>query len=149
MQPMPFVLLAIVLHAGCSAPAHDQERTGVDTALRIDFEGQGEDIVDTVVVDLGSRPTAAMYEEDGEEHPDYFSAHDQLVQWSQESGTEVEVEHSSFGYYLARIDGVPEDTSSYFWSLAVNGTTSFEGMSTVKVVEGSTIKWTLTEIEKY
>jgi hypothetical protein len=143
---LPAVLLLSTLLSGCSSGSGGHL---AQTTLEFDFAGQGTDVSDTVSADLDSRPLEARYEADGDSHPDFYSAHDQLVQWAEETGTAIEVQHSQYGYFLARVDGVPADGNAYYWSMAVNGTTWLEGMSSVAMHDGTRITWTLTAIQDY
>ncbi|MEA3203173.1 MAG: hypothetical protein QOI63_848, partial [Thermoplasmata archaeon] len=114
--------------------------------LHLDY-GTAFPAVDTaVIVAAGSHPAAAERTAHGAPTPPFFSAFDQLEQWSVESHVPVEVSYSSsFGFFLAKVSGLPHASEAY-WSLAVNGTTSQVGMEQVPVVAGSRIAWTLTPL---
>lgn len=144
---LPFVLVipAFAL-AGCSGA------TGAVTHLEVRFSGQGTDVTYDLRSDLDARPTQAQYDRDGVPHPDAYTAHDQLEDWSRE--TRKTYATSSFpdtgfgaGYFLTGLDGVNADGASAYWSLSVNGQESSQGMSQARVAEGDTVTWTYTLVD--
>jgi hypothetical protein len=131
---VPAFVLFAVLVAGCaSSPA-------ASSTITIDFGGSPATVTATILAGDGAYPAQALYQANGVTHPAYYSAFDQLMQWSRQSGVKVEASHASFGFFLSKIDGRPTASNQY-WSLSVNGTVSDVGMDQVKVVDGSRITW--------
>ncbi|MEA3142754.1 MAG: hypothetical protein QOG31_78 [Thermoplasmata archaeon] len=139
---LPALLLAVTLLAGCAKP-------GASSTLHIDFADQQPLIQSTVAFDPGAHPAAAQRAAHDAPTPAFYTAFDQLTQWSTTAGVPVEVSYSdSFGFFLAKVSGLPASSSDAFWSLSVNGTEAQVGMEQVRVVEGSRISWTLTPLGK-
>jgi plastocyanin len=129
--------------AGCADPA------GTLTRMEVHFDGHGADFSADVRSHLDDRPLSAQYERDGVPHPDAYTVHDQIEEWSRQTHktyATTSFPDSGFGagYFLTGIDGVSADGSSAYWSLSVNGEPSTKGMSEVVVAEGDTVTWTYT-----
>ncbi|HUR64658.1 MAG TPA: DUF4430 domain-containing protein [Candidatus Thermoplasmatota archaeon] len=139
---LPALLLAVTLLAGCAKP-------GASSTLHVDFANQQPPVQSTVAFDPGAHPAAAQRAAHSAPTPAFYTAFDQLTQWSAAAGVPIEVSYSgSFGFFLAKVSGLPASSSDAFWSLSVNGTEAQVGMEQVRVVEGSRISWTLTPLGK-
>lgn len=143
---MPLALLLSVLLAGCASQAP------AEASLTIDFNGQGHDPdvqTHTVGFDPGHRPALLVYQERDVEHPDAYTVHDLLVQWSEDEGVPVETGYfDGLGFTLDAVDGVAgafSDTECWFWSLSVDGEASELGMGEVEVRDGTAVAWTYTD----
>jgi hypothetical protein len=135
------LLLAASALAGCT-----QAGPAVST-LHIDYGSALPSVDATLQMASGSHPAAAQRAAHGAPTPPFFSAFDQIEQWSAESHVPVEASYSaSLGFFLAKVGGLPQSASSAYWSLTVNGTESQVGMEQVTVVAGSRIAWTLTPL---
>jgi hypothetical protein len=143
MKPLPALLatlLVAVALAGCTQTA----ATTVTTTLHVDFAGARPAVDAAVKADLLSHPASSLYGAHHAAVPAFYTAFDQLVQWSHESGVPVEADYSpQFGFFLSTIDGKPSDSPNAFWALSVNGTESPVGMDQVRIAAGSRISWTL------
>jgi hypothetical protein len=130
-------LVALAL-SGCMA--------GPDATVFLDFG----DHTRSFVVTLGDdRPSASYYAAEGLQHPGPYTAFDATVAATREGHAVLEVQHSSFGFYLVRIDGFPNDPSAAYWSLVVNGETSQVGMEQVLLEDGDRIEWVLTPLNTF
>jgi len=148
-SPAPMRLLALVLFlvplSGCVDPP-------AEASLTIDFNGQGHD-PDTWTLTVGFDPShrPALLEYDGRdvEHPDHYTVHDLMVQWSEDEGVPVQTGYfDGIGFSLDAIDGVAGDFSDgacWFWSLSIDGEASEVGMGEVEVRDGTAVAWTYTD----
>jgi hypothetical protein len=136
---LPVLLLAATL-AGCAAaPA--------TSTLHIDYASHLPAVDATVKASPASHPANSLREPNHAPTPPFYTALDQLQQWSSDSGVTIEVSYSaSLGFFLAKLEGLPASSSEAYWSLAVNGTESQVGMEQVRVVDGSRVSWTLTPL---
>ncbi|HEX2066595.1 MAG TPA: DUF4430 domain-containing protein, partial [Candidatus Thermoplasmatota archaeon] len=142
--PMKPALLALLLAtaalAGCADPAFS-------STLHIDFGGHRPTVDAAVEASPGDRPAASLRAAHGAPTPPFYTALDQVQQWSDVAQVPIEVSYSaSFGFFLAKVDGLPASSSQAFWSLSVNGTESQVGMEQVPVTAGTRIAWTLTPL---
>lgn len=140
------LLLPVLALAGCT------DDGSVTTRLEIRFGGEKEDAAYKVRSDLDSRPTAAMYERDGIPHPDAYTVHDQLEDWSRQTRktyatTSYQDTGFGAGYFLTGLDGVDAEGSSSYWALTVDGQESATGMGEATLSAGSVVVWTLTSID--
>lgn len=137
------VLLGAVAISGCTSGS-------ATTHLEVHFLGKADDVSADVSSDLSSRPTAERYKADRIPHPDGYTAHDQLEDWSKDQGGNYTATafNSSFGagYFLGSIAGVSTDGASAYWSLSVNGLASDVGMSEVVLKDGDVVTWTYTAV---
>ncbi len=137
---MRILLLAalVVSLAGCTEP-----QTAAVVTI-IDDSGEAHT---TVTFDPAAYPTADDYVANGKQHPDFYSVHDLMVDWSKTTATDVEFEFfdSSFGwgFFLKSIDGVPGEGENKFWSLSINGESSTVGASEAPARNGDQVTWTL------
>jgi len=133
-------LFALLSLAGCtSATTHT-------STLRVDYGGTPATVQVSVDVDASSHPAASLRSAHGASSPAFYTALDQLAQWSRSAHVPIEVTSSSYGLFLSSIDGLPRAASDAYWSLVVNGTESQVGMEEVHVGAGSRITWTLTPL---
>jgi len=143
--PAALLLLSALSLAGCSTVAHT-----ATTHLALHFAGHGTDVAADVKSDLATRPTAARYRADNIPHPDGYTAHDQLEDWSTRSGHSYSATpyNGSFGagYFLNAIDGARPDGTTAYWSLALNGKDSDTGMSDLVLHDGDQVTWTWTSV---
>lgn len=124
------------------------------TTLNIDYgvfhpASQGAPRAETfeVWIDIDDRPSAAAYKDQGIEHFDAFTAHDQLVVFEQVTGKKVVFEYfpSFQGYGVSRIDGAGSAVSSDappWWCYSVNAG-SADGISIQPIVPGDVVAWDL------
>ncbi len=150
MKPVRPVLAACLLAfasvalAGCTAE-------GATTHLEVLFAGKAADLDVAVSSDLASRPTADRYRADNIPHPDGYTVHDQLEDWTRQGGAGYAATafNGSFGagYFLGAIAGVAADGMSAYWSLAINGAPADVGMSEAVLAAGDTVTWTYTPLE--
>ena len=61
--------------------------------------------------------------------------------------TEVATEESSFGEFVAGINGVEADSSKEFWAFYVNGELANEGAGTYVAEAGDTFEWRIEAFE--
>lgn len=148
-NPTPMLALAVLLIgitlAGCSMKANDATPPSV---LHIDFGGAKPTVDSALVAKLDlPRPADPQRDAAHAAHPAFYTAFDQIEQWSSASHVPVEVSYdASFGFFLAKVDGLPTSSNQAFWSLTVNQTESQVGMEQVHVAPGSRIAWTLTSL---
>jgi hypothetical protein len=136
------LLLATAALAGCAQPA-----SPAASSLRIDYAGKLPSLDATVEAAAGSHPAAEQRAAHNAPTPPFYTAFDQIEQWSAAAHVPVEASYSaSFGFFLAKVAGLPASASEAYWSLSVNGTASQVGMEQVPVVAGSRITWTLTPL---
>lgn len=145
MRLLAAVLLLAVALSGCAQPP-------AEAGLTIDFAGQGHDPdawTFTVGFDPGHRPALLEYDGRDVEHPDHYTVHDLMVQWSEDEGVPVQTSHfDGIGFSLDAVDGVAgsfSDTACWFWSLSVDGEPSQLGMGEVEVRDGTAVTWTYTD----
>ncbi len=147
-------MIAMAAMAGC---AQDDGETGAEAeaddmeeaTLSFDYDGERADdpqqTSDMVEYDPTERPSMNQYEGVGTDRPDDYTVHDLLVDWSDETGMDVETEHNeNLGHQLVAVDGVQADGSSY-WALYVDGERETAGMGTVEVEEGTEYEFRLEE----
>lgn len=137
------LLVCLAALAGCAGP------DGTLTRMEVRFNGEATDFTADVRSHLDSRPAQAQYDRDGIPHPDAYTAHDQIEEWSQQSRktyATTSYPDSGFGagYFLTGIDGVSADGVSAYWSLSINGEPATVGMSEAVVRAGDTVTWTYT-----
>jgi hypothetical protein len=140
------LVLPLLALAGCAGD------DGATTHLEIRFGDGRPDASYTVRSDLGSRPTAAMYDRDGVPHPDAYTVHDQLEDWSRQTGkayTATSYADTGFGagYFLTGLDGLDADEASAYWALTVDGQESQTGMSQATVADGGQVVWAFTRVD--
>lgn len=135
------LLIAALAASGCT------EDHGHQTAIVIDFpEGRAD-----IEAQVKGLERLALGATGGPAHPDGYTAHDQLLAWSQQSGVPVEVRAFSFGYCLNAIDAVPspgscESGATAYWALSVNGEASMSGMGDVVLAKHDVVTWTYTPL---
>lgn len=136
------ILLTVAALAGCAEP-----KLGT-SSLHVDYAGRLPAVDANVAIATGALPAAAQRAANNAPAPPFYTAFDQLQQWSGEANVPIEVSYSaSFGFFLSRIAGQPASSSEAYWSLSVNGTESQVGMEQVRVADGSRIAWTLTPLD--
>jgi hypothetical protein len=144
--PVAFlVLVACLAAAGCA------DTGTATTTLQVRFDGMAADLDAAVDSDLTSRPTAQQSAADGIPHPDGYTAHDQLEDWSRARGQSYTAQsfNGSFGagYFLTSLAGVTADGATAYWALSINGQASDVGMSEALLRDGDTVTWTYTKTE--
>lgn len=139
------LLLAAALLAGCA----DTDAPVTYLVAEFGDPGARDGFSVEVASHLDTRPTQEMYDRDGIPHPDGYTVHDQLEEWSRQTGrsyatTSYPDTGFGAGYFLTGLDGVNADGTSAYWSLSINGEPSSVGMSQAVLAEGDTVTWTLT-----
>jgi len=146
-------VLLVPLVAGC---ALEQPDGPVATAtwhasVGVDFNGtrDGTDNLHaTVPFDPAARPAAEAYVGRDITHPDDYTLHDLMVDWSAKTDIPFTTTYyDGLGYSIDAFDGIASAsnaTEGWFWQLSVDGETAFEGMSTLVVRDGGAYKWTYT-----
>lgn len=138
LLPICAAIAVLVAFGGCvqDEATATLEYDGPDATQRLPFD-----------FDPADRPAQDAYDDNGVDHPDFYNAHDLTVVWADATGRDVDIRFfdSSFGqgFFLASIDGVPTEGDDRFWQLSVNGTASMAGIHEVRVVDGTTITWSL------
>lgn len=140
--------LALVALAGCASPSEEGSTETSEATVAFAFDGlRAEDpqrIEESVTYDPDARPTMQLYESTEAERPDAYTAHDLLVDFSEETNTSVDVQYrEGLGYKLAAVDGVPSEDASTFWALYVDGERETAGLGTVVVEPNATYAWRL------
>ena len=127
--------------------------------MKDDLKKQVVPIVSLLVVGLIFYGSAQL--QNVSEHPQGQAVQDQsqftYVKYQGEEGrTAVDLlkskynvetkEFSGLGEFVARINGVPVDTSKFFWGFYVNGKMSDVGASQYVTKSGDVLEWKLEEI---
>lgn len=143
-------LVALLMLTALAAGCFDGEKV-VESTISFHFGGRHADITATVESDLMKRPTKDAYEAAGIEHSDFYNLHDQLDDWSRQSGKSYDAEgfNSAFGsgFFLTTVDGVTAGGSDAYWALEVNDIAVSKGMSDIRLHAGDHVDWLYTVIE--
>jgi hypothetical protein len=138
MNRTAIALAALILLAGCTTSTETTHITvGAYPAAELPF---------------GDFASATYYEGTSLQHPGHYTAFDQLVQWSQETGNALAVgPPSQWGFCLDAIAGQPEKPgcqpgATAYWSLSVNGVEASSGMDSQRLAPGDSVTWTLVPL---
>lgn len=116
----------------------------------VDYKGVETAREDTVWYDWTNHTSAPMYETTDVTHPDYYTVHDFMAAWSEQTGVPIVMSYyDGVGYFVNSIDGVGtpgtigDTTGAGPWCYNLNGTSADLGISQQAMQPGDVVEWVL------